>query len=49
MAPRPDSPGAGLGLPIIATLADRFEVQQLSHGTRLLLGFRLAPSSDGAS
>jgi serine/threonine-protein kinase RsbW len=45
MRPRGDSPGAGLGLPIIATLADRFEVQQRSGGTRLLLGFRLAPAA----
>jgi serine/threonine-protein kinase RsbW/stage II sporulation protein AB (anti-sigma F factor) len=49
MTPRPDSPGAGLGLPIIATLSDRFEVQQLSKGTRLLLGFRLAAAPDGVS
>jgi len=45
MRPRMDSPGAGLGLPIIATLADRFEVQQQPGGTRLLLGFRLAAAS----
>jgi anti-sigma regulatory factor (Ser/Thr protein kinase) len=49
MTPRPDSPGAGLGLAIIATLADRFEVQQLSSGTRLLLGFRRAAASGGAA
>jgi serine/threonine-protein kinase RsbW len=42
MHPRSDSPGAGLGLPIIATLADRFEVQQQRGGTRVLIGFRLA-------
>jgi serine/threonine-protein kinase RsbW len=42
MTPRVDSPGAGLGLPIIATLADRFEVQRLGGGTRVLLAFRLA-------
>jgi serine/threonine-protein kinase RsbW len=42
MRPHPDSPGAGLGLPIIATLADRFEVQRQRGGTRLLLGFGLA-------
>jgi len=41
MRPRADSPGAGLGLPIIATLADRFEVRQQTGGTRLLFGFRL--------
>ena len=42
MTPRVDSPGAGLGLPIIATLADRFEIQQLPGGTQLVLAFRLA-------
>lgn len=42
MRPRPDSPGAGLGLPIMATLADRFEAKQQRRGTRLLLGFALA-------
>lgn len=26
MAPRPDSPGMGLGLPIIATVTERFEI-----------------------
>jgi serine/threonine-protein kinase RsbW len=49
IAPRLDSPGAGLGLPIIATLADRFEVQHLAAGTRLLLGFRRAAPADGGS
>jgi anti-sigma regulatory factor (Ser/Thr protein kinase) len=49
MAARADSPGAGLGLAIIATLADRFEVQQLNTGTRLLLGFRRAAAAEGAS
>jgi anti-sigma regulatory factor (Ser/Thr protein kinase) len=44
MRPRSDSPGAGLGLPIIATLADRFEVRQQPGGTTLVLGFRLAPA-----
>jgi anti-sigma regulatory factor (Ser/Thr protein kinase) len=49
MRPRADSPGAGLGLPIIATLVDRFEVQQQRGGTRLLLGFRLTAGTDRAS
>jgi serine/threonine-protein kinase RsbW/stage II sporulation protein AB (anti-sigma F factor) len=49
LTPRPDSPGAGLGLPIIATLADRFEARQLSKGTMVLLGFRLAAAPDGTS
>jgi anti-sigma regulatory factor (Ser/Thr protein kinase) len=49
MTARLDSPGAGLGLRIIATLADRFEVQQLSGGTRVLLGFRRRALSEAAS
>jgi anti-sigma regulatory factor (Ser/Thr protein kinase) len=48
MAPRPDSPGAGLRLPIIATLADRFEIQQQPSGTRLLLAFRREPPDPGS-
>jgi anti-sigma regulatory factor (Ser/Thr protein kinase) len=49
MQPRVDSPGAGLGLPIIATLTDRFEIQQRPTGTRLLLTFRLGARAGGAS
>jgi anti-sigma regulatory factor (Ser/Thr protein kinase) len=49
LSPRRDSPGAGLGLPIIATLADRVEVQQRAAGTRVLLAFRLAAPPDPAS
>jgi anti-sigma regulatory factor (Ser/Thr protein kinase) len=40
MMPRPDSPGIGLGLPLVATLAERFEVQTRDGGgTRVLMGF----------
>jgi anti-sigma regulatory factor (Ser/Thr protein kinase) len=49
LSARADSPGAGLGLPIIATLADRVEVQRLSKGTRVLLGFQLAAARDGGA
>jgi anti-sigma regulatory factor (Ser/Thr protein kinase) len=49
LTPRADSPGAGLGLPIIATLADRFEVHKLGNGTRLLMGFRLAGIASDSS
>jgi len=48
MAPRPDSPGAGLGLPIIAALADRVDIQQRPSGTRLLLAFRCEPADPGS-
>jgi serine/threonine-protein kinase RsbW/stage II sporulation protein AB (anti-sigma F factor) len=40
LTPRPDSPGLGLGLPIIAQVADDFEVSDLGHtGTRVRMGF----------
>ena len=32
MIPRPDSPGLGLGLPLIANLADRLEIQDGPDG-----------------
>jgi len=40
MMPRTDSPGLGLGLPLVATLAKRFEVQaRAGGGTRVLMAF----------
>ena len=40
MRPRTDSPGLGLGLPLVATLADRFEVQaRAGGGTRVRMAF----------
>ena len=46
MAPRNDSPGLGLGLPLIRHLADQFEHRQPpdSTGTELWMGFRLTAS-----
>jgi serine/threonine-protein kinase RsbW len=41
--PRPDSPGMGLGLPLIATLTDRLEVNDRTpSGTELVMHFVLA-------
>jgi serine/threonine-protein kinase RsbW len=40
MAPRSDSPGMGLGLPLIARLADSLQVRQSHEGTQLLVSFR---------
>jgi serine/threonine-protein kinase RsbW len=38
--PRADSPGLGLGLPLVATLAERFEVQaRAGGGTKVLMAF----------
>jgi anti-sigma regulatory factor (Ser/Thr protein kinase) len=40
MKPRPDSPGTGLGLPLIARLAERFEIEpRQGGGTRLRMFF----------
>jgi anti-sigma regulatory factor (Ser/Thr protein kinase) len=44
MLPRTDSPGLGLGLPLIATLADRFDAETVpGGGTRLSMWFRRDP------
>jgi len=45
MAPRNDSPGLGLGLPLIRHLTDQFEHRSPpdSDGTELWMRFRLAP------
>jgi anti-sigma regulatory factor (Ser/Thr protein kinase) len=40
MQPRPDSPGLGLGLPLISSLTRRFDVEQRPEGgARLTLWF----------
>ena len=46
MAPRNDSPGLGLGLPLIRHLTDQFEhrLPPGSVGTELWMRFRLAPT-----
>ena len=44
MVPRPDSPGLGLGMPLIATVSERFDVQAPpGGGTRLCIWFSLDP------
>jgi anti-sigma regulatory factor (Ser/Thr protein kinase) len=40
LAPRPDSPGAGLGMPLIAALADGLEIETGAGGTRVTMRFR---------
>ena len=43
MKPRPDSPGLGLGLPLMAQLTDGFEVaSRAGGGTEICLRFSLA-------
>jgi serine/threonine-protein kinase RsbW len=46
MLPRPDSPGLGLGLPLIATVTDRFDTRsQPGEGTRVCMWFRREASA----
>ncbi len=48
MTPRPDSPGLGLGLPLIANLADRLEIQHGPDGvgTQVEMVFLLRRTAD---
>ena len=49
MAPRPDSPGMGLGLSLMASESDRFEVRSVDGGgTEVQLGFVLPASTPQA-
>ena len=41
LRPRPDSPGVGLGMPLIADLADRVEIVGARPGTRVVAHFVL--------
>jgi serine/threonine-protein kinase RsbW len=41
MAPRPDSPGLGLGLALIADATDALEIEERERGTRVVMRFRL--------
>lgn len=47
IAPRPDSPGLGLGLPLIASLADSVKLGHDGDGhTEVLMGFSLLDRGD---
>ena len=48
MTPRPDSPGLGLGLPLIANLSDRLEIQDGPDGvgTQVEMVFSLRRAAD---
>jgi serine/threonine-protein kinase RsbW len=48
MTPRPDSPGLGLGLPLIANLADRLEIQDGPEGVGTELQMAFSLKRDGA-
>jgi serine/threonine-protein kinase RsbW len=45
LRPRPDSPGAGLGLPLIAALSEWVEVRrnEPGHSTELVMTFQVRP------
>jgi serine/threonine-protein kinase RsbW len=44
MVPRPDTPGLGLGLPVIATISERLDVRDRSDGgTRVSMWFSRDP------
>jgi anti-sigma regulatory factor (Ser/Thr protein kinase) len=43
MRPRLDSPGAGLGLGLMGTLADRIDIDEGPGGTRVTLAFAVTP------
>jgi serine/threonine-protein kinase RsbW len=40
LVPRADSPGLGVGLPLIAQLADRLDVRSGDEGTQIRMSFR---------
>ena len=49
LRPRTDSPGLGLGLPVIASLATEFRVEAATgHGTLLRMHFTRAPAARAA-
>ena len=49
MLPRPDSPGLGLGLPLIATLAETLELGRGGdEKTEVRMTFRLEPAGQAA-
>jgi anti-sigma regulatory factor (Ser/Thr protein kinase) len=39
LSPRADSPGAGLGMPLIAAMADQMHVETGTSGTRVVMRF----------
>jgi serine/threonine-protein kinase RsbW/stage II sporulation protein AB (anti-sigma F factor) len=41
ITPRPDSPGLGLGLPLIASWADAVEIESVDPGSRIVMRFAL--------
>ena len=48
LAPRPDSPGLGLGMPLIASVTSRFQIISNDGGTEVHMSFPLAAGGGGA-
>jgi len=46
MSPRPDSPGFGVGLPLIANLCDDFAIYQRAGGTSVQMRFGLTDARE---
>jgi serine/threonine-protein kinase RsbW len=48
LGPRPDSPGLGLGMPLIASVTSRFRVVSNDAGTEVHMTFSLGAGDAGA-
>jgi anti-sigma regulatory factor (Ser/Thr protein kinase) len=48
LAPRPDSPGLGLGMPLIASVTSRFQIISDEAGTEVHMSFPFAAGDSGA-
>jgi serine/threonine-protein kinase RsbW len=48
LAPRPDSPGLGLGMPLIASVTSRFQIVSSEGGTEVHMAFPLTGGDRGA-
>jgi anti-sigma regulatory factor (Ser/Thr protein kinase) len=46
LAPRPDSPGLGLGMPLMASVTTRFSVVSQGQGTEVHMAFALPGEPD---
>jgi serine/threonine-protein kinase RsbW/stage II sporulation protein AB (anti-sigma F factor) len=49
LAPRPDSPGLGLGMPLMATVTSRFQIISRERGTEVHMAFPLTGNDRGAT
>jgi anti-sigma regulatory factor (Ser/Thr protein kinase) len=48
LAPRADSPGLGLGMPLIASVTSRFQIVSNEGGTEVHMAFPLSAGESGA-